>query len=681
MSDRARIVTARALAVTGAVLATGGILVITLGTGYERSLLRDDGVLSTLLACFFAVFVWLVAPRQPRNALVWVMAISGFGSGLYDAGNASAALMADRPDLVLGDAVVPALLPDAAALLMGFSLVGWYVGLFGWACFGLLLFPDGRPPSTRWRWVAAMGGTGLVAMAASTFWEYRPWSTAPVTEDTLLVNVGAVLVIAASAASLAAVVIRFRRSTGLERDQFKWVVWAAAIMVPFFVAGYLVGGSGSSGEQAVLILLHGAVALMLFAYGIAVGRYRLFDIDVVISRTVVYGGLAAGIVAAYVAVVAGLGRALGSGPEPNQALAVTTTAVIAVVFHPARRRLERAANRLVFGTKATPYEVLAEFSRRVAAADPALLDQAARSLVEGTGAVGAVVYLDAGGQTVETARWPGGYPDEAPVVEAFPIEQDGKVLGHLMVSSTGRLRDGDMQLAGEVAAGMGLALRNQALNAVLEARIEELRASRRRLVEVQDETRRRLERDLHDGAQQQLVALKVKLGLARSLAERAGGARTTALVTELSGDADAAVQGLREFARGVYPPLLEAEGLEVAIVSHARSVPVPVSVEADGIGRYDRPIEAAAYFCVVEALRNVTDHAGPTTATVRLAAENRSLVFEVVDNGRGFDSRESPGRGLADMELRVDALGGELVLSSEPGQGTLVRGAIPVGGT
>ncbi len=680
MSDRSRIVAARGLAVAGAGMATGGFLVITLLTGYGRSPWRDGGVLSVLLASFFAVFVWLVIPGQSRNALVWVMAISGFGSGLHLAGSATAALMADRWDLVLGEVVVPAALPGAAAVLMALSVVGVYVGLLGWLCFGLLLFPDGLLPSSRWRWVVVLGGTGLFAMAASTFWEYRPWSTAAVTEDTIVVNVGAVMMIAASAASLVAIVIRLRRSDGLERDQFKWVAWAATILVPFIVAGYLVGGSGSSGEEAVLILLHGAVALMLAAYGIAVGRYRLFDIDVVISRTVVYGSLAAGILVAYVAVVAGLGRVLGSGSQPNQALALTTTAVIAVAFHPARRRMERAASRLVYGTKATPYEVLAEFSRRVAAADPALLDQAARSLVEGTGALGAVVYLDAGGQTVETARWPEENADEAPVVESFPIEQDDAVLGHLTVSSSGRLRDGDLRLAREVAAGMGLALRNQALDAVLEARIEELRASRRRLVEVQDEARRRLERDLHDGAQQQLVALKVKLGLARSLADRGGGARTAALLAELSGDADAAVAGLREFARGVYPPLLEAEGLEVAINSHVRSLPMPVSVDADAIGRFERPVEAAAYFCVVEALRNVADHAGAASAAVRLARGTGFIVFEVADTGQGFDSATASRRGLADMEIRVDALGGELVVSSEPGRGTLVRGTVPVGG-
>jgi signal transduction histidine kinase len=213
----------------------------------------------------------------------------------------------------------------------------------------------------------------------------------------------------------------------------------------------------------------------------------------------------------------------------------------------------------------------------------------------------------------------------------------------------------------------------------LEARVDELRESRRRLVAVQDDTRRRLERDLHDGAQQQLVALKVKLGLARALAEKAGATETTALLERLGGDADGAVNALRDFARGVYPPLLEAEGLGAALAAQARRAPLPVTVEPDGVGRYDRDVEATVYFCVREALRNTVRHAEATQARVILGRREGTLVFEVRDDGVGFDPGSSNGyTGLTTMTDRVDALAGTLQVASRSGEGTAITGAIPV---
>ena len=228
---------------------------------------------------------------------------------------------------------------------------------------------------------------------------------------------------------------------------------------------------------------------------------------------------------------------------------------------------------------------------------------------------------------------------------------------------------------------MGLALRNQLLTERLEARVEELRESRRRLVAVQDETRRRLERDLHDGAQQQLVALKVKLGLGRAIAEKDGATRTAQLLERLSAEADAAVDAMREFARGVYPPLLEAEGLASAIAAQARRAPIPVSVDSDGIGRYPREIESNVYFCVLEALRNIVQHADASQAVVTLTHSNGSLEFQIGDDGVGFPTQaDMPDRGvgLTAMADRLDALAGELAIHTEPGNGTTLTGTVPV---
>jgi signal transduction histidine kinase len=290
------------------------------------------------------------------------------------------------------------------------------------------------------------------------------------------------------------------------------------------------------------------------------------------------------------------------------------------------------------------------------------------------------VSVRAGGETVEAAAWPVEVADGLGEPVSFPIEDGDLTLGSLdvYVAAGQVLQADDRRLVEQLASGMGLALRNQLLTERLEARVEELRESRRRLVAVQDETRRRLERDLHDGAQQQLVALKVKLGLGRAIAEKDGATRTAELLSRLSSEADEAVDAMREFARGVYPPLLEAEGLASAIAAQARRAPIAVTVDADGIGRYPRDVEATVYFCVTEALRNTVRHAGASTVTVNLSQANGSLEFQVADDGVGFDPDGAGGLGLVTMTDRIDAISGEFSIHTEPGNGTTLTGTIPL---
>ncbi|HEY8675900.1 MAG TPA: sensor histidine kinase, partial [Candidatus Dormibacteraeota bacterium] len=200
------------------------------------------------------------------------------------------------------------------------------------------------------------------------------------------------------------------------------------------------------------------------------------------------------------------------------------------------------------------------------------------------------------------------------------------------------------------------------------------------LVAAQDDERRKLERNLHDGAQQHLVAIKVKLGLAEMLATR-DPEKAKAAVAELKHDADEALETLRDLARGIYPPLLADKGLPIALRAQARKATLPVTVEADGIGRYPQDTEAALYFCILEALQNIQKYAQASSATVRLREDGDQLSVEVADDGRGFDvSTTIRGNGLTNMEDRLDALGGGLQIeSSTPGKGTTLRAAIPVG--
>jgi signal transduction histidine kinase len=217
---------------------------------------------------------------------------------------------------------------------------------------------------------------------------------------------------------------------------------------------------------------------------------------------------------------------------------------------------------------------------------------------------------------------------------------------------------------------IGLVLANAGL-------IEDLRSSRQRLVTAQDEARRRLERNIHDGAQQDLVALSIKLGLAEITLDE-DTAETRKILQQLRADAAGALENIRDLARGIYPPLLADMGLVTALSAQAGKFPFPVTVQADGIGRSSQDAEAAVYFCCLEALQNTSKYANATQACVTLQAQNEALRFTTSDDGAGYDSRHTPmGSGLRNMADRLAALGGELDVRSLPGSGTTVTGRLP----
>jgi signal transduction histidine kinase len=390
-----------------------------------------------------------------------------------------------------------------------------------------------------------------------------------------------------------------------------------------------------------------------------------------------------------------LGTVIGSGSRPNLVLSIIATAIVAVAFQPVRERLQTFANRLVYGKRATPYEVLAQFSERVAesyAADD-VLPRMARVLAEGTGAERADVWLRSGDHLRATAHWPDRNGAEArhpigvteqlmpamlEVDRAAAVRHQGVLLGALTVNKRQgeSLTPVEEKLLDDLASQAGLVLKNVGLTAELLQRLEDLRASRQRLVAAQDEERRRLERNLHDGAQQNLVALKVKLGLAEAFAEK-DPAKSKELLRELKDDADEALETLRDLARGIYPPLLAEKGLAVALESQARKATLPVEVSADGVGRYPQDIEAAVYFCVLEALQNVQKYADAGEATVRLSDAGGQLRFEVRDDGKGFDPAATrKGSGLTNMADRLDALDGRVEVTSRPAEGTTVIGTL-----
>jgi signal transduction histidine kinase len=331
--------------------------------------------------------------------------------------------------------------------------------------------------------------------------------------------------------------------------------------------------------------------------------------------------------------------------------------------------------------------VLSEFSEHVGEtySGEDVLQRMVRLLAEGTGARTTVVWLRIDSELRPAATWPSDGESPAPRVFsgdnlsafadetlALPVRYQGEILGALSLTKPPNENASpvEQKLVNDLAAQAGLVLRNSRL-------IEDLRASRQRLVAAQDEERRRLERNLHDGAQQQLVALAVKARLASALVGKEPAKELEMLVDLQEGLGDA-LETLRDLARGIYPPLLADKGLASALEAQSRKAAMPVRVETDGICRYSQEFEAAVYFCVLEALQNASKYADASDVAVRLWRENGDLLFSVADDGRGFDQETTTlGTGLLNMSDRLAALGGTLDIRSRPGGGTTVSGRIP----
>jgi signal transduction histidine kinase len=619
----------------------------------------------------------VLASRRPDNPIGWlflaaglIQSVSGFGAsyGLH-------ALVADPGSLPAGRELA------WASNWLGLVLLGLIPVIF-------LLFPTGHLPSAGWRPVAWLVGAALALSAATALvyateaWNH-PFKESSSAEAFFL---GVVPILGAFAAALAALVVRFRRSAGDERLQLRWFVTGAVLVVVTLVATIFV-------SSPALSLLQDLASVFFFtSIGIAVLKYRLYEIDVVISKTVVYGVLAAVLTLVYVSVVVGVGQAVGSAHHPS--LTLLAAALIALAFNPVRDRAKRLANRMVYGRRASPYEVLSEFSDRVAGTYSVedVLPTMARILGEGTGARHARVWLRVGPELRAAATWgdpgsgeqalplrEGELPEVAGASRVVAVRYGAELLGALAVTKPPNepLSVAEGKLIDDLAAQAGLVLRNVRLTEELRANLEDLRASRRRLVSAQDEERRRIERNIHDGAQQQLVALAVKLNLAQMAARRDAATATEQLLEQLKVEAQDALETLRDLARGIYPPLLADKGLAAALEAQARKAAVPTTVEPDGVGRYPRDVEAAVYFCALEGMQNVAKYAHANSAVIRLAEMDGSLVFEIEDDGRGFDPTSiGYGTGLKGMADRLDVINGTLEVKSAPGRGTVVRGLV-----
>ncbi|HEY6680662.1 MAG TPA: histidine kinase [Actinomycetota bacterium] len=654
----------------GLTAGNGGALPVT--TTIESGAIGTSVLMAIVLS--FSIVGAIIATRRPDNWLGWLFCADGLLISFQNFAGVYASFH--------GTAARPGSLPGAAWFaLLDDSL--WIPFLFMTTAFLFLLFPEGRPVGRGRKnaviiaSVAAVVATTVAGLFEPTLYIYPDVPNPIGVQLPSIVSgplTGASFLVLLSVLVYAVVNLfrRLRRSSGEERLQFRWFTYSTVLILLLFIP------SAFLPSVPVFVQLLGALALFTLpvAVGVSIMRYRLYDIDVVIKKTVVYAILAGLIVIVGAVVILVLGGIAVGPVSNNRALLITAGAVMGFAIWPLRLIASRLADRIVFRGRETPYEVLTSFADRVAEtySTDDVLPRMAQVLAAGTGATSAAVWLRVGEGFRIAAVWPAGSeePDAIPI-EATEVRHQGEVLGALSVSMPANdpMTPTKEALIKDLAAQAGLVLRNVRL-------IEELRGSRRRIVAAQDERARKLERNIHDGAQQQLVAIQVKLRLADGMIER-DPAKAHALIAELQRESNEALEDLRDLARGIYPPLLADRGLAAALDAQARKASVPVTVDADGVGRFEPEVEAAVYFSCLEALQNVAKYADANAATIRLSNGSGELRFEIRDDGRGFDpSAMSYGTGLQGIADRLAALGGELAVTSAPGDGTAVVARLPV---
>ena len=637
----------------------------------------------------FGVIGALIVSREPGNRIGALL--------LYGSGATAASFLAGELTTYLVHR------GDTEGVLVGIlgllSDAGWIVGIIPVLLFLPMLFPDGHLPSRRWWPLAALCGALIAFLLLAVVFGtplFAGSSGPPRVENPLyisaidqfeipdaVISIGLLIALVGSVASL---VVRFRRSKGDERQQIKWVALALILLVFSFVLTEVLLQLGVDSSFVESMVSGIAFLALPVSIGIAVLRYHLYELDVVVKKTLVAGAFALLVIAVYGAVVWLFG-VTASGREGPGALFVIAL-LLGLAFRPVARFARRIADRIVYGRRATPYEVLTEFTERMGEsyATEDVVTRMAEILGQATGAGSARVWLRVGSHLRPAASWPSD-AEPAEVVEvsgdalpaiagedAVEVRDRGELLGALSVTMppSDPMNPSKERLVRDLASQAGLVLRNVRL-------VEELRASQRRLVTAQDQERRRLERNIHDGAQQQLVALSVKTRLARDLTPRDPG-KAAEMLTQIDAEIQKTLEDLRDLARGIYPPLLVDKGLGAALDAQARRSLVPTTIKAETIGRYPPELEAAVYFSCLEALQNVAKYADASSATVTLTQSNGHLTFEVADDGSGFDPEAvRSGTGLQGIADRLSALHGELTIRSEPGAGTRVRGRIEVG--
>ena len=642
-------------------------------------------IFNALVLLAFATVGALIASRHPQNPIGWIFCISTllWALGVFLLEYAVYALI-----------TIPGSLP-AGALMGVFG--GWARGT-GWflmLTFLLLLFPNGHLPSSRWRPLARLI-VGL--LAAFTITSLR----APYSSDTrlatvhnpigipgasdlfdLLTTLISLGLLATVIPCIVAVVLRFRRARGDERQQLKWFAYGTTLSILMLIAIVILVFSKNGAPDTLFFL---AVVCIPISAGIAILRYRLYDIDVLINRTLVYGLLTFLVVSIYVLAVGYLGALFRTGS--NLLISLIATGLVAVLFQPLRALLQRSVNRLLYGQRDEPHTVITGLSQRLEATlvPDAVLPTIVETVAQALKLPYAAILL----QQDDEFTFVASYGNQKGEPLALPLVYQRESIGKLLLAPRSPGEDftpSDLRLLNELTHQISLAAHAVRLTADLQRSNEHLRATRARLVTTREEERRRLRRDLHDGLGPTLAALTLKIGAARKLLSR-DPATVETLLLELNGDIETTVGDIRRLVYNLRPPALDDLGLPGAI--RERVAHYTISKEADQANALHiefeateqlpplpAAVEVAAYRIVQEALTNVVRHGHARTCHIRLSLDD-VLTVEICDDGVGLPTEQRIGVGIRSMHERAAELDGTCVVEPLPAGGTRVLAHLPI---
>ncbi|GAA2121153.1 sensor histidine kinase [Actinomadura napierensis] len=657
-----------ALRAAGWVIGTLGALSGLLGPVLARSWDPTSlvGIFSGSGACALGA---VILDRRPANRCAWgflaggVLLVAFSLCYSWAAGQVRAGVTTPR----VGTAA-------AVAEIIG-TLAGGSLPLFQF------LFPDGRLPSPRWRPVFACYLAGWLAGAVAVAVALWPHRLPGIVADNGPVPIavpaeldGALRVIGVSEAFAAvsmllgvvAVAVRLRRARGAERAQILLGLWGLAMTALLIAATALLAGLGADGAENATSLV--APVPLLAAVTVAMRRHRLFDVERLVRQTITYTTITVLLVGLYAGTAIGLGTLAGALGLGTGAAVAAATLAVAGAFRPLLRLVRGVVDRRFDRRTWLAVRAVEDFTRRLRSseASPDDLVAALRDALDDPTAT--VVYLD-GSQTIDLDGSPAepGPPREARLRRE--VRAGGAPVA--VVDLDGRLAD-EPRLVEAALSAAALPLENAALHARAAVRLAEVAASRTRIIEADDVNRRRIERDLHDGAQQRLVALALRLRMAeRDLGDRRAAAVLSGAVAELR----ATVDELRELTRGILPPVLTDEGLAVALRAAAARMPVPVALDVTS-DRLPPTVEATAWFFACEGMTNAAKHADGAALAVRVRRAAATVRIEVSDAGGG-GARLTPGGGLQGDLDPVAAVGVRFVMDSPPGGGTRLCAELP----
>ena len=610
------------------------------------------------LSCLAPAIVGLlIAIRQPGNVIAWLLLI-----GALSASQAAA------------------LIPDH-----GWSLqvqrASWPL-LYAWPLAVAFVFPNGRLLSRRWRWAAIASTLSFVGFMAIALIDAEPFDSPDAGVRNPMADFPSpdvlswiwipfwIGIVGTLIAAVVAIRLRLRRSTGVERAQTLWIAWALSLIplgLAVCLASWVTPAGAFMGDYVVFPLLLLMATTVAVAIGISVARYRLYAIERLINRTAVYAALTLLLATTYGGITLGLGVALGRGSDWVTA---ASTLVVALSFRPLRSRIQIVVDRRFDRARSDGLRAVQAFENDVREgrrAPEEIGGVLARALREPLAELvfwlpESATFATAGGELVASLLDDGRARSE--------ISREGRPTAVLLHDPALLVRRATLR---DILAAAALSIEIARLRVEVRLQLQEVQASRVRIVEAGYEERRRLERDLHDGAQQRLVSLGLQIRRMQRSLPREASVLAPAL-DQIVSEVGSAISDLRQIAAGVRPARLD-DGLAAALHDLARSAPIPVAVEAP-IGRVTASVEAAAYFVVCEALTNAVRHASASRVALSARSTNGTLLVSVADDGIG-GARARRGSGLAGLGDRISAHGGTLSIASPLGGGTRIEVAIP----